>query len=205
MELHFTPSAHTQFVDVILLQPLSLVDVVIDNYLLIISLLGDKIELLEEVLVHSTENSLVRIIYDYKNELNYLRKNILPTKDMVQFLAKSESELIDSVNAPLIRELFYNCSNVVETSESYREILSDQLNLYHTQVSNKLNDIMKVLTIFSALFIPLTFIAGIYGTNFNYIPELGYRYSYFIMLSVMAVLATGMLIFFWKKKWFKRK
>ncbi|MBL7006290.1 MAG: magnesium and cobalt transport protein CorA, partial [Spirochaetia bacterium] len=103
------------------------------------------------------------------------------------------------------RELFYNCSNVVETSESYREILSDQLNLYHTQVSNKLNDIMKVLTIFSALFIPLTFIAGVYGTNFNYIPELGYRYSYFIMLGVMAVLAIGMLIFFWKKKWFKRK
>lgn len=184
---------------------LSLIDVVVDNYLLIMSLLGDKIELLEEDLVHSTNNSLVRTIYDYKNELNYLRKNILPTKDMVQFLAKSESELLDPVNSSLIRELFYNCSNVVETSESYREILSDQLNLYHTQVSNKLNDIMKVLTIFSALFIPLTFIAGVYGTNFNYIPELGYRYSYFIMLGVMAVLAIGMLIFFWKKKWFKRK
>lgn len=83
----------------------------------------------------------------------------------------------------------------------YREILSDQLNIYHTTISSKLNDVMKFLTIFSAIFIPLTFIAGIYGTNFEFLPELKFKYSYFIMLGVMFLVAVGMILYFKNRKW----
>ncbi|MDG2073415.1 MAG: CorA family divalent cation transporter, partial [Polaribacter sp.] len=95
-----------------------------------------------------------------------------------------------------------NINHAVEISDSYREILSDQLNIYHTTVSAKLNDIMKFLTVFSVVFIPLTFIAGIYGTNFTFLPELQYKYSYFIMLGVMVIITVLMLLYFKKKKWF---
>jgi len=101
-----------------------------------------------------------------------------------------------------LKELLDNINQATDSSDSYREILSDQLNIYHTTISSKLNDIMKFLTIFSVIFIPLTFIAGIYGTNFEVLPELHFQYSYFIMLGTMFVLAIGMLIYFRRKKWF---
>ena len=99
------------------------------------------------------------------------------------------------------KELQDNINQVIESSDSYREILSDQLNIYHTTVSSKLNDIMKFLTVFSVIFIPLTFIAGIYGTNFDFLPELHYKYSYFVMWGVILTVAIGMLIYFRRKKW----
>ncbi|MBT8384714.1 MAG: magnesium and cobalt transport protein CorA, partial [Bacteroidia bacterium] len=99
------------------------------------------------------------------------------------------------------KELLENINQATESSDSYREILSDQLNIYHTTISSRLNDIMKFLTVFSVIFIPLTFIAGIYGTNFDVLPELHYKYSYYVMLGVMLILAIGMLIYFKRKKW----
>lgn len=182
----------------------SLIDVVIDTYLLIISELGDRIEELDEALTEHSSRELLGRIYQYKKELNYLRKTIFPTREMVQQLLKTDNDLLtpESGNGGYYQELVSNCSLAVEGVESYREILNDQFSLYHTEVSGKLNDIMKVLTIFSAIFIPLTFIAGIYGTNFDYIPELAFRYAYFIMLGVMAVVAFVMILFFRSRKWF---
>ena len=121
---------------------------------------------------------------------------------MILALSKMESDLIDDDSYIHFKELQDNINHASESSDSYRDILSDQLNIYHTTITSKLNDIMKFLTIFSVIFIPLTFIAGIYGTNFDVLPELHYKYSYFIMLGVMSVVATGMLIYFKKKKWF---
>jgi magnesium transporter len=181
----------------------ALIDVVIDTYALILSQLGDRIEELEGELIEGENGQVLDQIYLLKRELNYLRKNTLPAREMVIQLAKIDSDLVNEHNEPLIRELVDNSSLVNESAESYREILSDQLAMHHTRLGTKLNDIMKVLTIFSALFIPLTFIAGIYGTNFDYIPELSFRYAYFIMLGVMAVMATGMLIFFRRRRWFR--
>ena len=99
------------------------------------------------------------------------------------------------------KELLSNINQAIDSSETYREILSDQLNIYHTTISSKLNDVMKFLTIFSVIFIPLTFIAGIYGTNFDVVPELNYKYSYYIMWGVMILIAVGMLMYFRKRKW----
>ncbi len=180
----------------------TLLDIVIDNYIYIISLLGEKIETLEEKLLHNPHKSVIDEINNYKRELNFLRKNIIPAKELLLSLTKMESDLINESNEIHFKELMDNINHAIETSESYREILSDQLIIYHTTVSSKLNDIMKFLTIFSVIFIPLTFIVGVYGTNFDNLPEIHYPYGYYIMWGVMITMALGMLIYFKKKRWF---
>jgi magnesium transporter len=180
----------------------ALLDIVVDNYLYVISLLGEKIEVLEENLLLNPKQNVINEINNYKRELNFLRKNIKPAREMIFTLAKAESDLISEGTYLHFKELQDNVSQANEATEVYREILSDQLNIYHTTISSKLNDIMKFLTVFSVIFIPLTFIAGIYGTNFENIPELSYKYSYHIMWIVMILVVLGMLAFFKNKKWF---
>lgn len=180
----------------------ALLDIVIDNYIYILSVLGDRVESMEEHLLGEPKGNILAKINSFKKEFNYLRKNILPAKEMINVLVKADSDFIDhDVVGVHLRELQGNIAQAVETSESYREILSDQLNIYHTIVSSRLNDIMKFLTIFSVIFIPLTFIAGIYGTNFDNVPELHYEYSYFIMLGVMVAITVGMFMYFRKRGW----
>ncbi len=179
----------------------ALLDVVVDNYIYAISILGDKIEELENSLFEDPPKGIIDSINHYKQELNFLRRNIKPAHDMILSLVKLESDLIADTTEIHFNELLANISLANDYSESYREILSDQLNIYHTTISSKLNDIMKFLTIFSVIFIPLTFVAGIYGTNFDFVPELHYKYSYFIMWGVMVLMAIGMLIYFKRKKW----
>jgi len=180
----------------------ALLDIVVDNYIYLIGVLGEKIETLEETLLEEPRKSVIDEIYTYKREMNFLRKNITPAKEMILALSKMESEFIEENSHIHFKELLSNINQAVDTSETYREILSDQLNIYHTTISSKLNDVMKFLTIFSVIFIPLTFIAGIYGTNFEVVPELKYQYSYFIMWGVMLIVAAGMLLYFKKRKWF---
>lgn len=180
----------------------ALLDIVIDNYIYILSVLGEKIEALEESVGEHPNKSIIKKINIYKRELNYLRRNIRPAKEMILALSKMESEFIFESTYIHYKELRDNINQVTDSSDSYREILNDQLNLYHTSISTKLNDIMKFLTIFSVIFIPLTFIAGIYGTNFDNVPELHYKYSYHIMWVVMVTVAILMLIYFKKRKWF---
>ena len=179
----------------------ALLDIVVDNYIYSVGVLGEKIETLEETLLQEPRKSVIDEIYTYKREMNFLRKNISPAKEMILALSKMESELINESTRIHFKELLDNINQAIDSSETYREILSDQLNIYHTTISSKLNDVMKFLTIFSVIFIPLTFIAGIYGTNFDVVPELKYQYSYFIMLGVMVMIAIGMLIYFRKRKW----
>jgi magnesium transporter len=180
----------------------ALLDIVIDNYIYIISVLGEKIEMLEENLLLDPRREVIEEINTYKRELNFLRKNIKPTREMILSLSKLDSDLIYENTEVHFKELQDNINQANDSSDSYREILSDQLNIYHTTISSKLNDIMKFLTVFSVIFIPLTFIAGIYGTNFDFVPELHYKYSYFVMWAVIIIVAVGMLIYFKKKKWF---
>ncbi|MEB8344908.1 magnesium/cobalt transporter CorA [Flavobacteriaceae bacterium KMM 6898] len=179
----------------------ALLDIVVDNYIYIISVLGDKIEGLEEKLLQNPNQSVIDEINAYKRELNFLRKNINPSREMILALSKMESEFIEETTYVHYKELLANANQAAESSDSYREILSDQLNIYHTMISSKLNDIMKFLTVFSVIFIPLTFIAGIYGTNFDVLPELHFQYSYYIMWGVMITVVIGMLIYFKRKKW----
>ncbi len=179
----------------------TLLDIVIDNYIHIISLFGDEIEDLEDEVLQEPQQSVIDEINIYKRELNFLRKNVNPAREMILALSKIDSDIIDDSNDVHFKELIDNINQATESSDSYREILSDQLNIYHTNISSKLNDVMKFLTIFSVIFIPLTFIAGIYGTNFEYVPELKFKYSYFIMWGFMVVVVIGMLIYFRRKKW----
>jgi magnesium transporter len=121
---------------------------------------------------------------------------------MILSLAKLDTEFIMSSNRLHFRELQYNINEASDMSESYREILYDQISIYHTVVSSRLNDIMRTLTVFSVIFIPLTFIVGVYGTNFDNLPELHWTYGYFIMWGFMLLIAIAMMIYFWRKKWF---
>lgn len=180
----------------------ALLDIVVDNYIYIIGQLGDKIESLEENMTNDPKKELLEQINFYKRELNFLRKNIKPAKEMILTLAKLESEFIHTENRIHFKELQDNINEATELSDSYREILYDQLNIYHTMMSTKLNEIMRVLTVFSVIFIPLTFIVGVYGTNFDNLPEIHWQNGYFIMWGIMVVVTLWMLWFFKRKKWF---
>lgn len=180
----------------------ALLDIVIDNYIFLLSKFGEQVEDIDGSELDDDSKATIDMINTLKRELIFFRKNIKPAREMLLLFAKTQHGLINKKTFPHIRELNTNISHVSDTLDSYREMLSDQLNVYHTNISSRLNDVMKTLTIFSVIFIPLTFIAGIYGTNFNYIPELDYRYSYFIMWGIMVLVATGMLIYFKRKKWF---
>ncbi len=180
----------------------ALLDIVIDNYIYIISLIGEKIESLDEELITNQSSSTLEKINKYKGEIIYLRKSIMPCIEMILSFVKLDSELLHDNISVHLKELQDNVKLANDLLDSYREILSDQLSIFHTNVGNKLNDILKFLTIFSVVFIPLTFITGIYGTNFDNIPELHYRYSYFIMWGVILITAISMIIYFKKKRWF---
>lgn len=177
-------------------------DVVIDNYLLIISKIGEKIEDLDDELTKSTKTESLDKINLFKREINFLRKIIKPCREMVISLHKSDADEISDDLRVHLDELRNQMELANEAVDSYRDLLSDQLNIFHTSVSYKLNDILKVLTIFSVVFIPITFIAGIYGTNFEYIPELKYRNGYFLMWGAIILVVLGMLYYFKRKKWF---
>ncbi len=121
---------------------------------------------------------------------------------MIMSLVKMDTEFIGKKNRTHYKELQDNINQAVELLDYYREVIYDELNMYHSAMSTKMNDIMTLLTIFSVVFIPITFIVGLYGMNFDNMPELRTKYGYFIVLGVMFVVAVGMLIFFKRKKWF---
>jgi len=179
----------------------ALLDTVVDNYIYLISNLGEEIEEIEVGILEDTSVKTLEKINNYKREMSYIRKSVRPMKDYMLKLPRLESELIHEDTLPFLNDLLDLIDQATEAIETYREMLSDQLNIYNSNVSNKMNDVMKVLTIFAAIFIPLTFIAGIYGTNFEYLPELHFKYSYFIFWGIMISIGVGMLIFFRRKGW----
>jgi len=180
----------------------ALLDVIIDNYIYIVSLLGEKIENLEDQLTNNLNKKIPNVINTYKRELNYLRRSIKPAKEMILTLVKMETDFVHRNNRVNFKELQDNINEANDLSESYREMLYDLLNIYHTTATTRLNDIMKLLTIISVIFIPLTFIVGIYGTNFEYFPEIKWHYGYFAMWGMMIAVAAFMVWYFKKKKWF---
>ena len=180
----------------------ALLDVIIDNYIFILGILGEKIEKLENKMVLNPGRETLKIINLLKRELSNLGRNIKPAREMIMGLVKSESDFITPQNEKHYKELQDNINQAVELLEYYRELLYDELNIYHSSMSTKLNDIMALLTIFSVIFIPLTFIVGVYGMNFDNMPELHLPYGYFIVWGVMVLIAVGMLWYFKKRKWF---
>jgi magnesium transporter len=179
----------------------ALLDTVVDNYIFIIENLGEKVEDLEEEVLSSPSQEVLEKITRYKREMNYIRKAVRPFRELVQQLNFLDSELISDKTDPFLKDMQGLALQSVEIIDTYREMLFDYLNIYNTGVNNRLNEIMKVLTIFSAIFIPLTFIAGVYGTNFTYLPELRYKYSYFVFWVVLVLVAVFMFRFFRRRGW----
>jgi magnesium transporter len=173
----------------------------VDNYLVIIEKIGEKIETLEQEILEAPDNDTLARINRFKREISYLRKTIRPVKESVQRLSIMDNDLIVESTVPFLKDLLDLSTQSVEVVETYREILSDHLDIYNTWINNRLNEIMKFLTMFSAVFIPLSFLSGVYGTNFEYLPELKFKYSYFIFWAVLIITALFIIKFFKKKKW----
>jgi magnesium transporter len=180
----------------------ALLDTIVDNYIYLLEYLGEHIADLELQLLKKPSDSLLNKINTHKQELHFISKAVRPVKEMIKGLIRSESVIIHNKTTPYLKDLLDIATHANETIETFREILSDYLNLYHTNLSTKLNEIMKVLTVFSAVFIPLTFIAGVSGMNFQHMPELSYSWGYHAVLALMGLVTIGMLIFLKMRKWF---
>jgi len=179
----------------------SLIDAVVDGYFTILEKLGEKIELLEEKLVVEPTEQTFQQIHRLKREMIVLRKSVWPLREVISSLQRTESKLISKVTSIYLRDVYDHTIQVIDTIESFRDMVSGMVDLYLSSISNRMNAVMKVLTIIATIFIPLTFIAGVYGMNFKYMPELQWQWGYGAALLVMALVAVVMLIYFRKKKW----
>jgi len=176
-------------------------DLMIDNYFSLLENIGNMIEAIEDELISSPSSSCQQLIYRLKRQLFYARKIVWPTREVIDTLQSSVNPLITDNSRNYFRNIHDHTVQILETIESLLDLSSNMMDLYLSTVSNRLNEIMKVLTIFSALFIPMTFLAGVYGMNFKNMPELDWRYGYMGFWGVVTVVAIVMLIFFKHKKW----
>ena len=179
----------------------ALMDAIIDNYFVILEKLGDRIEAMEEDLVSNPSPTVLRSIHRTKRELIYLRKSIWPLREVIGAMERGESPLLSKATSVFLRDLYDHTIQVIDTVETLRDMVSGMLDIYLSVVSNKMNEIMKVLTIIATIFIPLTFIAGIYGMNFVNMPELGWKWGYPYVLISMLVVGLIMTAYFRRKKW----
>ncbi|HPE74832.1 MAG TPA: magnesium/cobalt transporter CorA [Draconibacterium sp.] len=180
----------------------ALLDTVVDHYFLVLEDFGEKLEDLETELLENPDKSTLNKLHSLRRETLLLRRSIYPLREMIGHFEKLDEPLISNEIKVFIRDLYDHTIKVIETIEVLRDMTSGLLDLYMNSASNKMNEIMKVLTIMSTIFIPLTFIAGVYGMNFTNMPELRAQNGYFIILGVMFVVFIGMLIFLKRKKWF---
>ncbi len=178
-----------------------LLDAIVDNYFTVLEKLGEEIEFMEEELVKNPTQKILRAIHRLKRELIIMRRAVWPLREMLNQLERIESPLIKPDTRIYLRDLYDHTIQVIDTIETFREMVSGMLDIYLSSINNKMNEIMKVLTIIGTIFLPLTFITGIYGMNFRYMPELYWRWGYFAVLGFMLVIAIGMLLYFKKKKW----
>jgi magnesium transporter len=178
-----------------------LIDSIVDNYFVILEQLGGKIEDAEQELAVNPTLETLQTIRTFKKEMIFLRKSIWPLREVVNSLERGESSLINESTLIYLRDVYDHTIQIIDTVESYRDMLSGMLDIYLSSISNRMNEVMKVLTIFASIFIPLTFVAGIYGMNFTYIPELGWHWGYFGVLLLMAVIAAVLIVYFKRKRW----
>lgn len=179
----------------------SLIDAVVDNYYLIIENLSEKVEKLEEEVVENPNEDTLKKIQFLKKQLIQIRKSISPLREAISSVIKDEIELINADTIKYLRDVYDHIIHLIESVESQRDITYGLKDLYMSELSNRMNKTMKVLTIISTIFIPLTFIAGIYGMNFDNMPELNYEYGYPLVWIFMIVTTICMVIYFKKKKW----
>lgn len=179
----------------------SLMDIIVDNYFLVLEKVADNIEVMEEELMRDPSQRTLAEIYRLKRELLFIHKAIWPLREVINSMIRRESPLVMDSTLIYLRDLYDHTIQVIETVETLRDMLSGMLDIYLSSVSYRMNGIMKVLTVIATIFMPLTFIVGLYGMNFKYMPELEWHWGYPAVLLLMVLVTVGMLIFFRRKKW----
>lgn len=179
----------------------ALIDAVVDNYFVVLERMGEDIEEVEESLLASPTPGELETLHALRREALFLRKYVWPLREVLARLEKGGDPLIQDATIVYLRDLYDHTIQVMDTVETFRDMLSGMLDLYLSNVSLKLGETMKVLTIISTVFIPLSFLASLYGMNFRYMPGLDWEYGYFVMLGIMGACVLGLAIFFWRKGW----
>ena len=178
-----------------------IMDSIVDGYFVVLERRGELIEALEDDVMTEPSRETLRRVYALKREGLFIRKSIWPAREVASALERSESSLISGDIRMYIRDIYGNTTHAIDTAEALREMLSGMLDTYLSSLSNRMNEVMKVLTIIATIFIPLTFVAGVYGMNFEHMPELKWAWAYPAVWGVMFAVAVVMLVYFRKKRW----
>ena len=179
----------------------ALIDAVVDHYFIVLEKIGETVESLEEELVTNPTPETLQAIHHLKRELIFLRKSVWPLRELISGLERGEASLIQETTTVFLRDVYDHTIQVIDTVESLRDMVSGMLDVYLSSVSNRMNEVMKVLTIIATIFIPMTFIAGIYGMNFEVMPELKWPWGYALVWCIILAIGMVMLGYFKKKKW----
>jgi magnesium transporter len=179
----------------------SIIDLVVDNYFVELEKFGDQVESLEDEVVANPSPQTLRDVHRFKNDMIMLRKSLWPLREVIARLERRESPLISESLGNYFRDVYDHTIIAIDTVETYRDILSGMLDIYLSSMSNRLNSIMKVLTIIATIFMPLTFITSLYGMNFKHMPELQWEYGYYGVIGVIVVIALSMIEYFRRKHW----
>jgi len=179
----------------------ALIDAVVDNYFMILEKVGEDIEEIEDELVTNPVPETLQTLHNLKRQMIFLRKSVWPLREVISRLERWESPLIQKSTHIYLRDVYDHTIQVIDAVETFRDMLSGMLDIYLSSVSNRMNEVMKVLTIIATIFIPLTLVAGLYGMNFRYMPELEWRWSYPLVLLVMLTIGVLMVMYFRKKRW----
>lgn len=179
----------------------SLIDTIVDGYYPLLEAFADELEILEERVMRRPRPELLVRVHEVKRTLLLVRRAVWPMRDALSSLIRDPVPMVTDSARMYLRDTYDHCIQVAEMAESYRELVSELTNTYMSVISNRTNDVMRVLTVVTTIFIPLTFIVGIYGMNFKHMPEIEWRNGYFVVLGVMGVLGIGMLLFFRHRGW----
>ncbi len=179
----------------------ALVDAIVDNYFVILEKLGERLEALEETLDDGQDAGVLDEIHTIRKELIYLRKQVWPLREIITHFLHADTPFVGAATGLFMRDVYDHTIQTMDTIESFRDILSGMQDLYLSTISNRMNEVMKVLTIIATIFIPITFVAGIYGMNFTRMPELTWRWGYLFVWVIILVIVFIMLAFFRHKKW----
>jgi len=179
----------------------TLIDSLVDSYFTILENLGDRVEDLEDDLLSHPEPESLQAVHNLKKELLRLKKSVWPMREVISGLERGDSQLISDSTGIYFRDVYDHTIQVIDTVETYRDVASGMVDTYLSSLSNRMNEVMKVLTIIATIFIPLTFIAGVYGMNFQHMPELKWYWGYPAVLGLMLLVFLGMVAYFRRKKW----
>ena len=179
----------------------ALMDAVVDDYFIVLERMGEQIEEIEDELIADPKKATLNEIHSMKRQMIFLRKSAWPMRELISRLERAESPLIQKTTGIFLRDVYDHTIQIIDNIETFRDILSGMLDMYLSSVSNRMNEVMKFLTIIGTIFIPLTFLAGVYGMNFKFMPELEWRGGYFVVWGVMIAVGVSLLVFFRRKKW----